>query len=122
MPVFKTESESETNVSPVHSEYIRNVLRRKVAHDPTFGVYEDDTDGSFETGPSSFKYKDKHVCIDGRKCKATQGLCKLLTKSKPDINAVTLQERQAYKQIKLQSNAHTVNYSPKGKIKSNKGT
>ena len=52
------ESESETDHSPMHSEYIQNVLRRKVSHDPTFGVYQDITDGSFKIGRSSFKYND----------------------------------------------------------------
>jgi len=64
MPLFKMESESETDVSPMHSEHIQNVLRRKVSHDPTFGVYQDDTDGSFRIGRSSFKYNDKHVFVD----------------------------------------------------------
>ena len=50
---FKTEtidSESETDTSPFHSSYINNVLHREVSHDRTFGVYEDDTDGSFKIG------------------------------------------------------------------------
>jgi hypothetical protein len=88
-------------------------------------VCQDETDGSFKIGRSiffnSFKYNDKHVFVDGRKYKATQGLWELLTKSKPDKNAVTLQGKQAYKQILPQSNAHRVNYSPTGKIKANKG-
>jgi len=71
VPLFKSESESETDVSP--SEYIQNVLKRKVPHDRTFGVYQDDRDGSFKIGLSNFKYKDKHVFVDGRKYK-TQGL------------------------------------------------
>jgi len=58
VPLFKTQSESETDVSPVHSEYIQNVLRRKVSHDPTFGVYQDDADGSCKIERSSFKYND----------------------------------------------------------------
>ena len=97
VPLFKTESKSESDVSPMHSEYIQNVLRRKVSHDPTFGGYQDDADGSFKIGRSSFKYNDKYVFVDGRKFKATQGLWKLLTKSKPDKNAVTIQDRQAYR-------------------------
>ena len=97
------------------------MFRRKLSHDPTFGVYQNDTDGSFKIGSSSFKYTDKHVFVDGRKYKATQGLWELLTKSKPDKNVVTFQDKQTYKQILLQSNAHRVNYSPTGKIKANKG-
>jgi len=113
--------ESETGVSPVHSEYIQNVLRSKVSLDPTFGVYQDDADGSFKIGRSNFKYNDKHVFVDGRKCKATQGQWELFAKAKPDKNAVTIQDRQAYKQILLQSDVHTVIYSPTSKIKANKG-
>jgi len=59
------------------------------------------------------------VFVDGKKYKATQGLWELLTKSKPDKNVVTFQDR--HKQILLQSNAHRINYSPTGKIKANKG-
>jgi hypothetical protein len=33
----------------------------------------------------------------------------------------TLQDRQAYKQILIQSNAHRVHYSPRERIKANKG-
>ena len=121
VPLFKMESKPETDVSPMHSEYIQNVLRRKMSQDHTYGVYQDYAYGSFKIGRSSFKYKDKHVFVDGRKYKATQGLWELLTKSKPDKYADTIQDRQAYKQILLQSNAHRVNYSPTGKIKVNKG-
>ena len=122
MPLFKRDSESETDASPMHSEYIQNVLRRKVSHDPTFRVYQDYADGCFKIGRSRFKYNDKHVFVNGRKYMATQGLWKLLTKCKPDKkNAVTILDRQAYKQILLQSNAHRVNYDPTGKIKANKG-
>jgi hypothetical protein len=32
-----------------------------------------------------------------------------------------MQDKEAYKQILLQSNAHRVNYTPSGKIKANKG-
>ena len=90
MPLFKTGTESETDVSPMLSEYIQNVLRRKVSHGPTFGVYQDDTDGSFKKGRSSFKCNIKEVFVDGRKFNATQGLWELLTKAKPDKNAVTI--------------------------------
>jgi hypothetical protein len=117
----KREPELETNSQPVHSNYIHNVLRRKLWHDPTFRVYQDETDGCFKTGCSSFKYNDKHVFVDGRKYKATQGLWELLTKSKPDKNAFTFHNKHAYKQILLHSNAHRVNYIPTGKIKANKG-
>ena len=74
MPLFETESESETDVSSMPSEYIQNVLKRKSSHDPTFGVYQDYTDGSFKIGRSRCKYNDKHVFVDGRKHKAAQGL------------------------------------------------
>ena len=74
-----------------------------------------------KNGNSNFKYKDKFVFVDTEKYNATQGLWELLTKSRPDKNKVTLQDRQAYKQILTQSNAHRVNYSPTGSIRANKG-
>jgi hypothetical protein len=98
----------------VHSKYIHNVLRR-------FGVYQDDTNCSFKIGRSNFKYNDKHVFVDGKNYKATPGLWELLAKLKPDKILVTLQDKQAYKRILLQSNAHRVNYSPTGRIRTNKG-
>jgi hypothetical protein len=117
----KPESEIQNGFHPVHSKYIQNVLKHKLTHDPTFGVYQDDTGGSFKIGRSSFTYTDNSVFLDGRKYNATQGLWELLTKARPDINMVTPQDKQAYKQILLQSNAHKVNYNPTGKIKVNKG-
>jgi hypothetical protein len=123
VPLFKeeslAESESEPDSVSVHSKYIDNVLKRKGSHDSTFGVYQDDPDGLYKIGRSSFKYNDKNVFVDGKK--ATPGLWELLNRSKPDKELVTLHDRQTYKQILLQSNAHRVNYSPTGKITANKG-
>jgi hypothetical protein len=53
--VFETEStgsesDTESSVSPVHSKYIQGVLRRKVSHDHTFGVYQEDATVSFKIG------------------------------------------------------------------------
>lgn len=127
VPVFNTETadtESETDaesISPLHTKYIQGVLKRKVSHDPTFGVYQDNDDGSFKIGSSKFKFSNKHVFVDSKRFKATRGLWELLTKSRPDKNVVTLQDKQAYKQILLQSNAHRVDFSPTGKIRANKG-
>ena len=84
-------------------------------------MYQNDKDSSFKIGRSSFKYNNKHLFVDGKKYKSTQGLWELLVKSKPDKNLVTFQDRQAYKQILLQSIAHRVNYSPTGRIRANKG-
>jgi len=55
------------------------------------------------------------------KSTSQHGLWELLAKSKADKNLVTFQDRQAYKQILLQSNAYRVNYSPTGRIIANKG-
>jgi hypothetical protein len=129
VPAFKTETtetESETDggsgVSPVHSKYIQGVFRRQVSQEPTFGVYQDDADGLFKIGRSKFKFSNKQVFVDDRKYKATPGLWELLSKSRPDKkNMVTNQDRQAYKQILLQSNAHRVHYNPTGLIRANKG-
>jgi hypothetical protein len=82
-PMFKAEeleSGSESDSWSVHSKYIHNLLRRKAPHDFTFGVYQDDIDGSFKIGRSSFKYNDQHVFVDGKKYKATTGLWELLAK------------------------------------------
>jgi hypothetical protein len=86
-PFNKTEifeSELENNFKPVHSKDIQNVLRRKLSHDPTFGVYQGDTGCYFKIGLSSLKYNDENVFVDGRMYKATQGLWELLTKPTPD--------------------------------------
>ena len=119
--LFKTESESEPDTSPTHSKYIHSASTCKVSHDHTFGVYQDDTDGSFKIGRSSFKYNNKNMFVDGKGYKGTQGLWELLTQSRPDINVVTHLDRLAYKRILMQSNAHYFNYSPSGMMNANKG-
>jgi hypothetical protein len=69
--------------------YINNVLRCKLSHDPTSGVYLDDADGSFKIGMSRFIYNNKHVFVDGKNYKATPGLWELLTKFKNHKNLET---------------------------------
>jgi len=120
MPLFKTEFESETDTLHTQSKYIHNVVTRKGSHDHNFGIYQGHTNGSFKTGRSSFKYNNKYVFVDTKSYNGTQGLWELITQSRPDKNLVTHQDRHAYKQILLQSNAHRVNYSPSGKIKANR--
>ena len=56
-------------------------------------MYENPTDGCSKIGRSNFKYKDKHVFVNVRNEKATQGLWDLLTKSKPFINVLTIQHK-----------------------------
>jgi hypothetical protein len=86
-PKFHTETEtvdteSETDAgsdSPGNSKYIQDVLKCRKSHDPTFGIYQDNTDGSLRIGSSRFKYKNIHVSVDGKKYKATEELWQLLT-------------------------------------------
>jgi hypothetical protein len=59
VPLFKTEFETGTDVSAMHSWYIENVLKRKVSYVPAFGVYQNDTDGSFKRGRSKYKCNEK---------------------------------------------------------------
>jgi hypothetical protein len=66
------ESGSETDSGPVHSLYIHYVLRRKAPHDPTFGVYQHDTGGSFKIGRSGIKYNDQRVSVDGKSTRQHQ--------------------------------------------------
>jgi hypothetical protein len=119
---FKAKSRRKRSVpwSESETDYASPVLL-KIFHDSASGVYQDDTDGSLKTGRSRFKYNDKHVFIDGTKYKATSDLWELLTKSRSDKNMVTLQGRQAYKQVLILCNAHRVNYNPSRRIKANKG-
>ena len=65
-------------------------------------MYQDDTNGSFKIGRSSFKYNDKHVYVDGKKYKTTPSLWTLLAKAKPDRNLVYVLDKQAYKQIHVE--------------------
>jgi len=74
MNSFKTESESETKASRAHSRYILNVLTRKVFHDPTFVGQQNDTLGYFQIVRTRFKYKDRHVIVDGKSYKASVDL------------------------------------------------
>jgi len=81
--LFKTEildSELESESLPVHSKYMDNLLKRKGSHDPTIGVYQDDKASSFKIGRLTFKYSNKHVFVDGKNYKSTQGLWELLAK------------------------------------------
>ena len=119
VPLFKN-SESETDDSPMHAKYIHNVLNRKVSHDLNFGVYQDDTNGSFKIGWSNFKNNNKHVFVDGKRNKAKQVLWELLTQSRPDKNVVNHLDTLAYKQILLLSNAHRLNCKTLGQDQSNK--
>ena len=67
-----------------------------------------------------FQYNDKHVFVDWKSIRQCQ-VWELLSKCKPDRNFASVQDKESYKQILLQSNAHGVNYSTSGKIKANEG-
>ena len=65
--LFQSESESETEDSSTHSKYIDSVLTRKLSYEHNFGVYEDDTDGSFTIVRSCNKYYNKNLYVDGKR-------------------------------------------------------
>jgi hypothetical protein len=110
VPLIENEEEEEY-VNP----------KREILLNSAYGVYRDATNDSLKIGSCTFKYDDTHVFVDDAKYKATEGLWELLTKTNPNKSIVTPQDIEVYKQILLRSNAHRVNYSPRGKIRSNRG-
>jgi hypothetical protein len=92
-PFIKAERPQSEIQTGLHSKYVQNVLKRKLTHDTTFGVYQDDTESYFNIGRSSFTYTDNGIFVDGKKIRATQVLWELLTKARPNLNMVTPQDR-----------------------------
>jgi len=76
-----------------------------VSHDPTFGVYQDDSDGSFKIGVRFLNITMDTICR-WRKIQGKTGSVGIVDRVYPDRNRVTLEDRQAYKQILLQYNVH----------------
>jgi len=46
----KLEPEFEINSQPLHSKYIHNVLKRRLSHVSSFGVFQGDTNGTLKSG------------------------------------------------------------------------
>lgn len=84
VPLFNTQSESETYVSSMHSQYIQNVLKRNESYETTFGVYEDEKTVLLKQGVQVLKITRYTYLQMAENTKGTQGLWELLAKSKPD--------------------------------------
>jgi hypothetical protein len=103
-----------------YSPTLHNVFRRKASHDSNFGVYQDDPDSSFKIGRPSFKYNDKYVFVDGNKYKAIQGLWELLSHNLIIIWSFFKEDKHNINKY-YSSLIRIVNYSPTGRIRTNKG-
>lgn len=84
-----------------------------------YGVREER--GKFRLGSHRVIINDKGFFIAGRHYNSTAGLKELLFKTVPNLPLVTECDKQNYKQMLIDTNAHRRDNDPKKPIKSNKG-
>lgn len=72
-------------------------------------------------GSAPITISDQFIIVAGHKYKNTVGLNQLLLKKDPDLSLVSENDKQNYKLMLLNTNAHRRDYDPNKAIKSNKG-
>lgn len=77
--------------------------------------------GKMRLGSASITINDENIVVAERKYKKTPGLMELLLKKKPNLSLVTESDKQQYKSMLLDTNAHRRDYTASKPIKSNKG-
>lgn len=92
------------------SEVIRNV---------PFGLRWEG--GKLMMGKMRVYDEENHINIGGKRYVKTQGLMQLLAENAPDLNIIEEEDKQNYKLILNETNAHRRDYDPQKPIKSNKG-
>lgn len=94
-------------------------LSSEIIHDVPFGLRWER--GKLMMGKMRVYDKDEYINIGGNNYKKTPGLMELLTQNTPDLNIVNENDKQIYKHILTETNAHRRDFNPKKPIKSNKG-
>jgi hypothetical protein len=76
---------------------------------------------SWMIGSKELEIDDNDLIIDGTRYKGTPGLYELIFMNKPNDYIYTEEDLNVYSEILRLTNAHRVNYSNLGRVKSNKG-
>jgi hypothetical protein len=77
--------------------------------------------GKLMIGTKRVHMHDDKILIGSNDYTKTPGLCELLFKKVPNENLVTATDKQAYKTILIESNAHRRDYDSNKQIKANRG-
>lgn len=77
--------------------------------------------GKLMMGTSRVEVYDDKISIAGHAYKKTPGLYELLFKKVPNLEIVTENDGQMYKEMLIETNAHRRDYNPNKPIKANKG-
>lgn len=94
-------------------------LSSELHHDVPFGVRRER--GKLMMGTERVAIQDNIIAVGSRKYKLTSGLRELLFKKVPDLSLLQQDDRNNYKQMLLDTNAHRRDYDINKPIKSNKG-
>lgn len=94
-------------------------LSSEMFEDVPFGVRKER--GKLFMGSSRVTVQNEKISIAGHVYKKTPGLCELLFKKVPDLDLVTGEDGQIYKEMLIETNAHRRDYDPNKPIKTNRG-
>ena len=105
----------------VHSSpYIQSILYgKKQGFDQTYGVRYNGQD--WFIGDSPVQIVNDIINVQGVGYLTTSGLLELLFKKNPDLDKLTKEDWDNYKEILINTNAHRQNYSVNKQINSNRG-
>lgn len=107
------------HMGPKSKLHVQSMFTNEQYRDNVFGPYFSN-DNKLKLGSQFLDFdKDDNIIIGAQKYPGSPGLFQLIFKSDPtNFPFITSQDREIYKQILYQTNAHRLKYSPNGKIKS----
>lgn len=94
-------------------------LSSEVIRDVPFGLRSER--GKLMMGTMRVYDEEEFISIGSYRYKKTPGLMELLTQNTPNFNVIDENDKQMYKHILIETNAHRREFNPKKPIKSNKG-
>ncbi len=100
-------------------EYFIKLIKGSKEVDSTYGVHV--SGDHWKIGDKVIELNNNDLLIDGLTYEGTRGLYELIFMNKPNEYVYTEKDLNSYASILAQTNVHRVNYSPRGKIRSNRG-
>lgn len=107
------------SASSPHKPSLSWSLSSEVLRDVPFGLRTER--GKLMMGKMRVYDEEEFISIGGARYKKTPGLMELLTQNTPNLDVIDENDKQMYKHILIETNAHRRDCDPKKPIKSNKG-
>lgn len=105
------EVEEKKVIGDLAGKYLSAYITSPKITDTQFGIYKDKSSGEYMIGDSPIQIENNTLILKGKKYQPSVGLWELLTRKHVDMNQISEEDLDTYKDILTSSKGHIINKS-----------